>query len=453
MKIVKKLPFYPIQFEKLAPYWIFYPEKEGAEPPFEVILFSESRGIVADLPNWLWISIQKRERRDSKNQKALKWPPSPSSKPSERNQKLQAQSQRKDQIEKKSPKLRPKSEQLGGDSSNPASRPKDFSSSISEYQVYIQIGRDKKLGPFRPSEGGIVRFSEVPLLFEETWTVELISPRGERYRFIRKIKPRGYQLKLFLDKVSYRPGETVRGEVRYLSERGELFTDLTKHGLRLYSFESQIEGSKARLSFKLPAEVRGIVGLQVYTEFYFPSDVYDVRPIYIGPQNKEEFLKAVRRHLKESGERDRLLELDQLLKNLSGKSSLEELARPIFGILKYPFSPPRLAHDSFRERLRKLRLYQAQFRDQTILFLAIVSLLAIGILLSWLIYQQYQREKLLQQELRELLSKDGTSTEGEEEPLQTPHYMAVTIIYFIILLAIIAAILYLFWSMKWTYDI
>ena len=137
----------------------------------------------------------------------------------------------------------------------------------------------------------------------------------------------------------------------------------------------------------------------------------------------------------------RILELDFFKKQLPTSQKDKEIwARQLFAMVKARFVPPYPLYNSFKDRLRKLRSFQTKFRNQTLFGLgALGTLLVLGIFI-WLAWA-YRQDRIA---MREAQDEDvgHIGTRG----------LPWLIGFAIMLILLFACVLYLFFTMQWTYS-
>jgi hypothetical protein len=286
---------------------------------------------------------------------------------------------------------------------------------------------------------GLVRFPYAPQLFDEKWAVEILNGQTS-HKFTQTIKPDGYQLVLFLPQVIIPKAKTLAMRIDTLQSKGSLHIDLTQHGQRIWSYSSNIHKTRSNVNFKLPPKLEGLIGVQVYTEFYFPGEIYDTHLAYIGNPTREQIHSALHKHLLERGDPLLLKDLRDFMKQIPADLPTSQWIKPLFAMLKARFVAPTLYYNSASDRLKNLRGFQHQFRQYTMFLLSGLGGLFLLLIFYWLWQGHRQKQRDIEQ--------SGLEEAKQLKMRGTP----MLILFFFILLAIFASIILLFWVMKWTYD-
>ncbi|MBU49185.1 MAG: hypothetical protein CL920_10850 [Deltaproteobacteria bacterium] len=466
--------------------WTFAPEKDD---PFKVEVFSEGRAFVSDLPNWVLMRVWERPVK--------KAAPKPTSKPAVAASKSTSQPTTVSTKAKPTTRavrrvgLRAWKQGKTGASAKPidifAKNSADTDDKTKQWlplqnpvllklfqgkgpwnqgmpvfsvgkQITtvrsIKIKRNvsfasakrseyKILGPYKSDEWGFIRFPYVPQFFQVQWGVQLTSGKYVS-ELPLAIKTDGYQLSMELQTVllpeSPSGKQTLSLSVDTLLRKGDLHVDLVQYGQRLFSRKYSIKGGKSQIDLTIPSTIKGLCSVQVYTEFFFPGEVYDARLVYIGKPNKAKILKQLQKHLVHRGDGMRILDLDPFRQHKVRPERMEAWSRRLFAFSKARFVAPLLLHDSTKKRLRQLRVFQGKFRARTLLFLGgLGGIVILGMLGSML--WGYRRDQIA---IRRAAEEDL----GE---LESRGFFMI-VLAFLIIAMIFATILYLFWAIKWTYD-
>ncbi|TNE45037.1 MAG: hypothetical protein EP343_27590 [Deltaproteobacteria bacterium] len=424
--------------------WVF--TSTSTNNPYRIQLFAENRAPVADLLTHFWLQVEEKPTspKPKEPKKPTSQPTPPNSRPTTQAKSGQptqpkaqtqptvrsAQKRSKAPLNPFAPRPRPK----------PAKPKPDWVPAKQPLQVTVEHGRSRhnqlKVNPL-----GYVRFPYVPQLFDEPWKITLKGPRGT-FVFVGKLKPEGYQLVLDVPKVITPHGQPLFFRVDGLHGNSDLHVDITQNGQRLWSHKAKLQGGRAAINLKLPPYIRGLVGVQVYTEFYFPGEIHDERLVYIGNPDRNTLLKALQQHLKARGEALQALALKDWQKFLSPKALRDDWVVPVFSLSKARFVPPTLYYNSAEDRLRRLRTYQKVFRSRTMILLVGLGGCVLLTVFSMLIIG-YRRDQRRMREMAE---------EHEELDVVESRGLPLLVTFLIVLTVLFAIIIVLFWAMQWTYD-
>lgn len=407
--------------------------------PYRIQLFAENRAPVADLLTNFWLQIEEKPMPPAPRKPTTTRPASqPTTKSSTTKAVLQAQPPREKPPTAQRRSMLPK---------NPfAPRPKPKKASVTwgppkqPLSVTVFHGRTshEKLSV---SPLGYVRFPYVPQLFDTPWKFILKGPRGA-FTFYGKLKPEGYQLVLDVPNVITPHGKPLFLRVDGLHGNSDLHIDITQKGQRIWSHKSQLKGGRAALNLKIPKHIKGLVSVQVYTEFYFPGEIHDERLVYIGKPDKKAIVDALQKHLHARGDGIQALALASWQKQLPPSAKLNDWIVPAFSLSKARFVPPSLYYNSAEDRLRRLRTYQKVFRSRTIILLIGLGGCVLLTVFSLLI-MGYRRDQRRMREVAE---------EHEELDIVESRGLPLLVLFLVVLTVLFAIIIVLFWAMQWTYD-
>ncbi len=415
--------------------------------PYRIQLFAENRAPVADLLTHFWLQVEEKPTAASppKPKPPASKPTQPGSQPTSRLNAGQspqrwavnrqpsfpsAQRRSKTPLSPFVPRPQPK----------PSKPAPDWVPAKQPLQVTVEHGRSRH-NQLTVNALGYVRFPYVPQLFDEPWKITLQGPRGT-FVFVGKLKPEGYQLVLDVPKVITPHGQPLFIRVVGLHGNSDLHVDITQNGQRLWSHKAKLQGGRSAIDLRLPSFIRGLVGVQVYTEFYFPGEIHDERLVYIGNPDRKTLLAALQEHLKTRGEALQALALSEWQKFLSPKAKLDEWVVPVFSLSKARFVPPSLFYNSAEDQLRRLRTYQKVFRSRTMILLVGLGGCVLLTVFSMLIIG-YRRDQRRMREMAE---------EHDELDVVESRGLPLLVTFLVVLTVLFAIIIVLFWAMQWTYD-
>ena len=308
------------------------------------------------------------------------------------------------------------------------------------HRVWLELREGmSRLGTYPAKEvQGIVRFPYVPQFFRVGFDTTVWGRSGRSQQAI-EMKTEGYQMMAEPRQVLVAEEGVLFVRVDSLQTTAPLHIDLVRHGRRLWSTQRTLQDGRSEVSLKIPKGIKGLITLQVYTEFYFPGEVYDARLLYVGASDEQALRGALRKHLVERGDGMRLLEIESF-PSPSRPQALEVWARAIFSFAKARFTPPSLLYDSSKDRLSSLRRYQHDFRRRTLMTLGgLGSFVLLGMFL-WM-FLGYRRD---QARLDEFTKEEGIRIKGRGTAMIFLAILMVAVIF--------ASILYLFWAIQWKYD-
>lgn len=404
---------------------------------FRYTLYTEGRSIIADLSNRMLLRIQERIPQANPASQPTSHP---TSKPVLRLPVVPKKSTSRSTHSRKllQPFARPKSPSVTATQKKLQAKRKTWRTPKQVLSVSIREGQ-RTLGPFLTNEKGFVQIPYMPQFLQADWLLTITGPEGSQ-TFTQRLKPEGYQLLMELPQAVIPHGKPVPVRVESLMRKGDLHFDIIRDGQRIWSTRSALKSGKCSTQLKLPTFVKGLITLQVYSEFYHPGEVYDSRLLYIGKPTAQKLLTAVERHLSKRGDGLRILELDTFKKSKPTPQTFQLWAQRIFARVKARFAPPLTLYNSFDDRLRKLRSFQTYFRNTTLLGLGVLgSLVVLGIFI-WLAWA-YRRDR------RAMLESEDEDV-GYIDTRGLPWLFGFALI----LVLLFACILYLFFTMQWTYD-
>lgn len=309
-------------------------------------------------------------------------------------------------------------------------------------KVWLEIGHGsrRKYGPYQADAFGFVRFPFMPQFFQVRWNFRVWGPRGKT-TLAYELKTEGYQVVMELPAPIVPAESAVPIRVETLQGRGVVHLDLVQHGQRIWSQKAKIHDGKSKFLLKLPKGLQGLCSVQVYTEFYFPGEVYDTRLLWVGGlRDKAPLLKTLRRHLVHRGDGMRILEIEKFARRKVPSAQLRPWVEHLFAIAKARFVAPELFFDSSKQRQTQLRSFQGTFRNATLFFLGGLGGVVLVGMFGWMFWG-YRRDQRLIRDAAE---------QGVGE-LESRGFFII-ILALLVLALIFATILYLFWAMKWTYD-
>lgn len=308
------------------------------------------------------------------------------------------------------------------------------------HRVWLELREGmSRLGTYPAKEvQGIVRFPYVPQFFRVGFETTVWGRLGRSQQAI-EMKTEGYQMLAEPRQVLVAEGGTLFVRVDSLQATAPLHIDLVQHGRRLWSTQRMLQDGRSEVSLKIPKGIKGLITVQVYTEFYFPGEVYDARLLHVGGADEQALRGALRKHLVERGDGMRLLEIESF-PSPSRSQDIEGWARAIFSVAKARFTPPSLLYDSSKDRLSSLRRYQHDFRRRTLMTLGgLGSFVLLGMFL-WMFFG-YRRD---QARLDEFTKEEGIRIKGRGTAMIFLAILMVAVIF--------ASILYLFWAIQWKFD-
>ncbi len=323
---------------------------------------------------------------------------------------------------------------------SPSSQPAETQWDNPSHRVWLELREGmSRLGSFPAKEvEGIVRFPYVPQFFRVGFDATVWGRLGKFEQSV-EMKTEGYQMLAEPLRVLVAEEGSLRMRVESLQATAPLHIDLVQNGRRLWATQRTLQNHRSEIDVKIPKDIKGLVTLQVYTEFYFPGEVYDARLLYIGQASEKALRGALRKHMMERGDGIRLLDIEAFPSSKEAKD-LEPWARAMFSLAKARFTPPSLLYDSSKDRLHSLRRYQHDFRRRTLMTLGgLGSFVLLGMFL-WMFFG-YRRD---QARLNEFTKEDGIQIKGR----------GLAMIFWAILMVavIFASILYLFWAIQWKFD-
>ena len=444
---------------------------EEEKSPYRARFFAEGRAFVSDLPNRVYAWIQERVPEMPSTQPSVAIPPStqpsvaipPSTQPSAANppstQPSAAASQpsppktpivRPLTLSPRSPSLplfaSPNGKEKRGlmdpfAKPNPPKEPKHrarWQNPI--HPVVLSVKEERQnLDSYATDTAGIVRFSYVPQFFHLTWELSMWGRRGHLKQVIQ-MKTEGYQVIADPTRIFIPQGGEIAFWVESLSRTNPLHIDLVQDGQRLWSTRQPLKEGRTLIKIKPPKAIRGLVTLQIYTEFFFPGEVYDARLLYIGEPTGKAITASLRKHLIQRGDGLRVLEMEEFAPAPEKATELERWARALFAFSKARFTPPSLLYDSSKARLTHLRRYQHDFRRRTIMMLGgLGGLVLLGVFL-WM-FAGYRRDQM------------RMLAHAQEEDIQIKTRGGYLIVVALLVIGMIfASVLYLFWAIQWKYD-
>ncbi|MCB9640469.1 MAG: hypothetical protein H6727_16355 [Myxococcales bacterium] len=467
---------------------------ESSTAPYRVRFFAEGRALVPDLNNYVYVWVQQRKsllapiKAPSTQPKSPSTPkipaspratslpvipssrptslvglrPAPSSQPSSRVVLMPTSrpivAQKKAQpTPTKHPLHRmfgsPESRRKRGDLLNPFAEPpthkapqpappaKTESWVAPNHRVWLEMQEGSaRLGPFPArTVSGIIRFPYMPQFFRVSWDAVIWGRLGKAEQNVQ-MKTEGYQLTADPKEVLLSPQGELTVRVDSLLRTAPLHIDLVQGGRRLWSTQRELREGRSVWKVKIPKDIQGLISVQVYSEFYFPGEVYDTRLLYVGKASEAEIRKALRKHLLRRGDGMRILDVEEFPAAPATAKGLEVWARTLFSLVKGRFTPPALLYDSSKDRLHSLRRYQHDFRRRTLMMLGGLGAFVLLGMFLWM-FLGYRRD---QQRMNDFAKEEDIHVKSRG--------IALIFVAILVVSMIFASILFLFWSIQWKYD-
>jgi hypothetical protein len=431
---------------------------EEEKSPYRARFFAEGRAFVSDLPNRVYAWIQERVPEAPSTQPSGAMPSStqpsgampPSTQPSGAASQPSPPKARTEPPRPPSPSFplfaSPDGKEKRG-LMDPFAKPKQPKESKRWerwrnpiHPVVLSIKEERQnLDSYATDTAGVVRFSYVPQFFHLTWELSMWGRRGHLKQVIQ-MKTEGYQVIADPTRIFFPQGGEIAFWVESLSRTNPLHIDLVQDGQRLWSTRQPLKEGRTLVKIKPPKAIRGLVTLQIYTEFFFPGEVYDARLLYIGEPTGKTIRESLRKHLIRRGDGLRVLEMEAFAPPPEKATELERWARVLFAFAKARFTPPSLLYDSSKARLTHLRRYQHDFRRRTIMMLGgLGGVVLLGVFL-WM-FAGYRRDRM------------RMLAHAQEEDIQIKTRGGYLIVVALLVIGLIfASVLYLFWAIQWKYD-